>query len=64
MLTDLLDTVHRPENIGLDVRPTNPGIYNLKKPSMPALRSQDAKLQSSQKALAKANYMIMQSAAT
>ena len=64
VLTDLLDTVHRPGNIDLDVIPTNPGVYNLKKPNMPALRSQDAKLQSSQKTLAKANYMIMQSAAT
>ena len=31
---------------------------------MPALHSQDAKLQSSQRALAKSNYVIMQSAAT
>ena len=31
---------------------------------MPPLRSQDAKLQSSQMALPKANYIIMQSAAT
>ena len=61
---DLLDTVHRPGNIDLDVRPTNPGVYNLKKLNMPALHSQDAKLQLSQKALAKANYIIMQSAAT
>ena len=59
VLTDLLDKVHRPGNIDLDVRPINPGIYNLKKQNMPALRSQDAKLQSSQKALAKANYIIM-----
>ena len=36
----------------------------LKKPNMPALCSQDAKLQSFQNALAKANYMIMQSTAT
>ena len=64
MLTDLLDTVRRPGNIDLDVRPTNPGIYNLKKENMPALRSQDAKLQSSQRALTKSNYVIMQSAAT
>ena len=64
MLTDLLDTVHHPGNIDLDIRPTIPGIYNFKKPNMPALRSQDAKLQSSQKSLAKANYIIMQSADT
>ena len=63
VLTDLLDTVRRPGN-AQDVRPTNPGIYNFKKLNMPALCSQDAKLQSSQRALAKSNYVLMQSAAT
>ena len=49
----------RPENIDMLVRTTNNGLFSLKDPAMPIIRSRDAKLQEAQGALIKSSYITM-----
>ena len=55
----LLKEELRPENVKLQVKPTNRAIYQLKHGAMGAIRVQDKALQAAQEPLAKAMYRTM-----
>ena len=56
---ELIKNTLRPENIDMVVRTTNNGLFSLKDPAMPNIRSRDAKLQEAQGSLIKSSYMSM-----
>ena len=56
---DLLTTTLRPSNIDMVVRTTNNGLFSLKDPAMPNIRSRDAKLQEAEGSLVKSSYVTM-----
>ena len=56
---ELMKNTLRPENIDMIVRTTNNGLFSLKDPAMPIIRSRDAKLQEAQGALIKSSYITM-----
>ena len=56
---ELMKNTLRPENIDMIVRKTNNGLFSLKDPAMPIIRSRDAKLQEAQGALIKSSYITM-----
>ena len=59
---DLFSTMLRPANIDMVVRTTNNGLFSLKDPAMPIIRSRDAKLQEAQGSLVKSSYVTMKMA--
>ena len=61
-LKDLFSTTLRPANIDMVVRTTNNGLFSLKDPAMPIIRSRDAKLQEAQGSLVKSSYITMKMA--
>ena len=56
---DLLTATLRPSNIDMVVRTTNNGLFSLKDPAMPNIRSRDAKLQEAEGSLVKSSYVTM-----
>ena len=56
---DLLTATLRPSNIDKVVRTTNNGLFSLKDPAMPNIRSRDAKLQEAEGSLVKSSYVTM-----
>ena len=58
-MKDLLTNTLRPSNIDMIVRTTNNGLFSLKDPAMPNIRSRDAKLQEIQGSLVKSSYVTM-----
>ena len=56
---DLLTTTLHPSNIDMVVRTTNNGLFSLKDPAMPNIRSRDAKLQEAEGSLVKSSYVAM-----
>ena len=59
---DLFSTTLRPANIDMVFRTTNNGLFSLKDPAMPIIRSRDAKLQEAQGSLVKSSYVTMKMA--
>ena len=56
---ELLTNTLRSENVDMIVRTTNNGLFSLKDPAMPNIRSRDAKLQETQGSLIKSSYITM-----
>ena len=56
---DLLAATLRPSNIDMVVWTTNNGLFSLKDPAMPNIRSRDAKLQEAEGSLVKSSYVTM-----
>ena len=56
---DLFSTMLCPVNIDMVVRTTNNGLFSLKVPAMPIIRSRDAKLQETQGSSVKSSYVTM-----
>ena len=61
-LKDLFSATLHPANIDMVVRMTNNGLFSLKDPAMPIIRSRDAKLQEAQGSLVKSSYVTMKMA--
>ena len=59
---ELLTNTLRPENVDMIARTTKNGLFSLKDPAMPNIRSRDAKLQEAQGLLIKSSYITMKSA--
>ena len=59
---DLFSTTLCPANIDMVVRTTNNGLFSLKDPAMPIIRSRDAELQEAQGSLVKSSYVTMKMA--
>ena len=59
---DLFSTTLRPASIDMVVRTTNNGLFSLKDPAMPIIRSRDAKLQEAQGSLVKSSFVTMKMA--
>ena len=57
---ELLTNTLRPENVDMIVRTTNNGLFSLRDPAMPNIRSRDAKLQEAQGSLIKSSYITME----
>ena len=58
-MKDLLTTTLHLSNIDMVVRTTNNGLFSLKDPTMPNIRSRDAKLQEAEGSLVKSSYVTM-----
>ena len=56
---ELLTNTLPPENVDMIVWTTNNGLFSLKDPAMPNIRSRDAKLQEAQGSLIKSSYITM-----
>ena len=59
---DLFSTTLCTPNIDMVVRTTNNGLFSLKDPAMPIIRSRDAKLQEAQGSFVKSSYVTMKMA--
>ena len=59
---DLFSTTLHLANIDMVVRTTNNGLFSLKNPAMPIIKSMDAKLQEAQGSLVKSSYVTMKMA--